>query len=755
MLTRSLLALSLASLLSATAAAQTPVPDGAETFAAELDPVMVTATRRASEALTTPASINIIDDSALKQNMVSDFRELFRYEPGIAVKPEPRGRGGEAGIEIRGIGGQRLVMLVDGVRQPNGYVAAGADLGMLKLDPASLKRVEVLRGPASSLYGSDALAGVVLFHTPKASDVLGLDDRFKGQASLGHHSASDSQSAQASLAFRAGRSQHLVATSYRRGHALENHGGAIKPDPQHTRTRTALVKSEVELADGHTLTFTGEHYQQHANTDQVSLARVVAGGIRINQSLADDASTRSRVGLAYQWQPDQRFFDRLSTQLDYQRSASKERSFEDRKPPGAAPARLRDGVMSYREPQWSGSLQLDGHVETGALEHRWIAGMDLLSQSVEQFNMAVERNQNGGNASNVVDGETYPRRTAPDTDVRNIGLFAHDEMVLMDGRLAVSPSLRYDAYRLSPKPDALYANANVAGNVPVKLSKSALTPRLGATFEWRPRQVLYASLVTGFRMPTPAQLNRTGQVPVATFIHDFIPSPNLKPERSKGAELGLRGESSRGSYELTGFYNHYSDFIDTQMIAFIPANTPANPGARSIRRFQSRNVGKVNIYGIEAKGSLALHHWFNSADHWHLIAASQWSMGNDKSNRQPLNSIQPFKLVTGLRWEEAEGRFGGQLMANVVSAKTRVNRQLAQTGPVAPVPLTTAGYTTLDLTLNARLGQQARVYLGFHNLMDRRYYDWSRVSGLTGNDPRLPAYTAPGRSVSARVEVGF
>src|SRR5690606_34559163 len=125
------------------------------------------------------------------------------------------------------------------------------------------------------------------------------------------------------------------------------------------------------------------------------------------------------------------------------------------------------------------------------------------------------------------------------------------------------------------------------------------------------------------------------------------------------------------------------------------------------------------------------------------------------TNDQPLNSIQPFKLVAGLAWDAAGGQYGGQLIGNFVSAKKRVNEDLTQTGPTAPVPLTTAGYATVDVTGYMRLGKQATLNLAVFNLFDRKYYDWSRVSGLTGNDPRLAAYTSPGRTVSANLRMEF
>lgn len=728
-----------------------PSPAAAQ---AVLAPVVITATRRPTAALTTPATVAVIDDVQLQENQVTDFGALFRYEPGIAVKREPRGRGAEAGIEVRGIGGQRLGMLVDGVRLPSGHAAAGANLGQLKLDPLSLGRVEVLKGPASSLYGSDALAGVVLFRTLSPQDFLSPSTPFAGAASAGFDGRDNSRWGSASLAFRAGATQNLLSFSARDGQGLKNHAdSALHPDPQDARQRNLLLKSVLDIDSRQSLTLTGEHYEQSIRTRQDALIGPIAGGTRITGSRADDSSQRQRLGLAYRYAPASQWFENFSAQIDHQRSSSDERSHDARQPPGAAPALLRDSAMAYREPQWSGSLQFDGQHQAAGVAHRWLAGMDLLSKSVSLHNNALQRTAAGTGVTQVIDGEIYPRRTAPESDTRSVGLFVQDEMAFGDGRLRLTPSLRYDSYRISPRPDALFANANVAGATPVGLSRDAWTPRLGLTYEWRPRQVVYANYVTGFRMPTPEQLNRVGQVAVATFIHDFTPNPRLQPERSRGLELGLRGESGRASYELAAFYNRYTDFISTEMTAFIPAGQSG--GTRAIRRFQSRNIGEVDIYGIEAKGQLPMSHWFGAADRWRLIGALQWSVGNDKSADQPLNSIQPARLVAGLRWDQRGGRLGATLTGNLVAGKRRVNQALAQTGPTAPVPLRTAGYATMDLSAYWRIGKQATLNLALYNLFDRQYHDWSSVSALTGNDARLAAYTAPGRTAAVSMRVDF
>lgn len=729
-------------------------PGAQDKASASLEAVTITATRRPSAALTTPATVTVIDSQQLQEDLVSDLRTMFRHEPGVAVGRDPRGRGGEAHIEVRGIGSQRLGLMVDGVRQPGGYVAAGANHGQLKLDVRSLSRVEVLKGPASSLYGSDALAGVVLFRTLEPQDFLDDGQHLAGSASAGFDGADDSRWANVNLAFRAGAAQNLVSVSSSRGHELQNHpDSALQPDPQDWRMHNVLLKSVLGIDSSQSMTLTAEHFRKENSAYLQSLLGPIAGGTRIARSAADDSSQRDRLGLAYRYTPGGAWFENLSAQIDVQHSRSNEFTDEARQPPGAQPAQLRESTLAHSEKQWSGSLQLDGQHQQGALPHRWVLGADMLYKKLEVRNDALQRTVGSQVVSKIVDGDLYPRKIAPDTTVQNLGVFVQDEIALLHDRLRITPSLRFDTYRITPHPDALFANANVAGSKPVGQSKTAWTPRLGLSYSWLPQQVIYANFVTGFRMPTYDQLNRIGRVPVASFIHDFIPNPNLKPERSRGLELGMRGQFERGSYEVAAFYNRYTDFIQTQMIAFIP---PGQSGdARAIRTFQSRNIGEVEIYGIEAKGHLSIGQWLHAKDHWKLLGALQFSVGNDKVTNQPLNSIQPARLVAGLRWDERSRRWGAELTANLVAGKRRVNEALAQTGPTAPVPLKTSGYATADITAYWRLGKQVTLHLAIHNMFNRSYYDWSTVSHLTGNDPRLAAYSAPGRTAAMSLRLDF
>ena len=71
------------------------------------------------------------------------------------------------------------------------------------------------------------------------------------------------------------------------------------------------------------------------------------------------------------------------------------------------------------------------------------------------------------------------------------------------------------------------------------------------------------------------------------------------------------------------------------------------------------------------------------------------------------------------------------------------------------MPLKTTGYATADFTAYWRLGKQATLNLAVNNMFNRAYYDWSTVSHLTGNDARLAAYTAPGRTAAISLRLDF
>ena len=144
--------------------------DSAET---ELDQISVTATRSERPIKDIAGTVSVIDEEDIERNLVRDVEDLVRYEPGVSV--DSSGRFGINGFRIRGIGDDRVLTIIDGIRIADEFsFGPFQDSNRDFVDVDALKSVEIVRGPASSLYGSDAIGGVVAFTTKDPSYGTGL-----------------------------------------------------------------------------------------------------------------------------------------------------------------------------------------------------------------------------------------------------------------------------------------------------------------------------------------------------------------------------------------------------------------------------------------------------------------------------------------------------------------------------------------------------------------------------------------------------
>jgi hemoglobin/transferrin/lactoferrin receptor protein len=157
-------ALALAALQAGASDPAAEGPGAAGAAPADLETVTVYA-RRILPVSRVAAMVSVIPQETIERTLVTDVKQLVRYEPGLSVRSDPFRFGADT-ISVRGVGGNRVAVEVDGVPVAGGFAVGNfADSGRSFVDPAFLQRVEVLRGPASSLYGSDAIGGVVSMTT--------------------------------------------------------------------------------------------------------------------------------------------------------------------------------------------------------------------------------------------------------------------------------------------------------------------------------------------------------------------------------------------------------------------------------------------------------------------------------------------------------------------------------------------------------------------------------------------------------------
>src|SRR5699024_4251275 len=140
-------------------------PEGKSTEAS-LEEVTVTATRTKRKVSEVPESISIVDTEQIRTRQAADIGDVLRYLPNVELEGGPRNLG--VNPVIRGMGDDRILILLDGARQD---FNRGHDARIF-IDPSLLKQVEVMRGPASAVWGSGALGGVMSFTTLDATDLL-------------------------------------------------------------------------------------------------------------------------------------------------------------------------------------------------------------------------------------------------------------------------------------------------------------------------------------------------------------------------------------------------------------------------------------------------------------------------------------------------------------------------------------------------------------------------------------------------------
>ncbi|HYD88435.1 MAG TPA: TonB-dependent hemoglobin/transferrin/lactoferrin family receptor [Vitreimonas sp.] len=710
--------------------------------------ITVTATRLPSEAFEVPSTVTVIDAEEIEENLVTDIKDLIRFEPGISVPNAPSrfgaaigstGRDGNAGFNIRGLGGNRVLLLTDGVRVPDGFGFGPSAFGRGDyVDLDLLQSVEVVRGPASALYGSDGLAGVVSFITKDPSDFLAEDEIWAARARVGYASADDSYAAGLTGAVRFGDWSALVAYTHRDAHEQENQGEneelnatRTAPNPQDITSDAVLGRIVFEPSAQHRFRLTGDYGQREVITEAYSGRTpppVVPPPSATSVIDLDgvDESERRRATFDYTYENGGGVIDSAFAAVYYQTSELSQFSDEDR-----FTAADRTRLSTFENEVWGGTAQAVSSFTTGAAQHRIVYGGD--------YSLTRQEGLRDGTVPPV--GEPFPSRPFPNTDYTLAGAFVQDEISFMDGRVVFFPALRYDYYDLSPEPDALFT-APAAGQ-----SDSRVTPRFGVV-AWPTEQVgVFFNYAQGFKAPSPSQVNNFFANPI--FGYTSIPNPDLQPETSESVELGLRLRDARlfgGELRAstTTFMSSYEDFIEQVVVG--GSFTPADPAI-----FQFVNLGEVDIWGWEARSDVSWDNGFGVT----LSASFAEGDQNDSTGDGPLQSVDPWKIVAGLSYDEPDGRWGGQLIATHSSGKDD-DRVLENSDGVAGNDLfTPEGFTILDLTAYWHVTEAASLRVGVFNVTDEHYWWWSDVRGLSAASAIRDAYTQPGRNFSASISYRF
>ena len=743
---------SLACLHMVPAHAQSTAPRNAH---AALPEVVVSGSRQEQAADELPLSYDVINANTLSNQQSRNLREALENLPNTSVKRSPArfsvggatasaGRDGNVGINIRGLGGNRVLLMTDGVRMPRSYAFRTTTFDREYLSLELLKRIEVVRGPASALYGSDGMAGLVNFITHEPADFLAVGKgetpkTLGGRIAAGWSGDDNGHTLAGTVAGQASDTLQWMLTATTRGaHAMDNMGtnhepnlNRTRPNPQDDRDNAVLGKIVLRPHATQRHVFTLEHVQKKSDVDLLSSRNPLplrGTPAQIAGAIVDEYSSRAmernrltwdaRFGLGTDWA------DHVRTVVAYQDAQSRQVGTSVR---NTLPLRVRDN--SYGESTWQAGVQADKILRSGGWAHKITYGLDHVRSDITNLYTGLA----------PLPPEVFPLKRFPDTRETTSALYVQDESV--HGNWSLTPGLRFDHFSLDVTSQAgFYPPAKQPGQ---SLSGSALSPKIGVLYRATEQWSVFGQYAAGFRAPDAGQVNGYYENAAEQVI--IIPNPDLRPEKSRGVELGVRGRLDRLSLDAAVFGSHYSNLImDTVLIR--GTGTAADP-----RIFQTINTERARITGFELKGQ---YDWGRVAG-GRLVTPFSYgkARGVNRATGKPINSVDPAQLALGVQYDTAA--WGLRLDMRHHAAKTAKDIDSASSVKPPNTQFTVPSATTLDVSAQWRLRKDLRLNFAVHNLTNRKYWLWPDVYGLAASSTTNDAYTQPGRSVHVSLVKDF
>jgi hemoglobin/transferrin/lactoferrin receptor protein len=713
--------------------------------------IEVTASRIQANVNEIPASITVIDEKELKQLNANKLSDIFRYQAGVTVEKSGH-RHGDANINIRGIGGNRILMVRDGTIMPDGFGSAGVSQGRGNFDPFSLQQVEILKGPASALYGSNALGGVVILNTADPESLV-IRENGKHYASVNAGYFSEDERTRLGV---------TVASEVAGGYGLFQAQSQVFSEtdinsdyivnPKDGDSQSFLAKWKVS-DDDYALQFIADYFRQQTENILDTNVGPVQGppGSAISMSNADDDSNVWRVGVKHELF-DLGLVDKVKWQLDYQYSNYEQYEQQQTDNPGSVMPPIP--AFGYLEEEWEEfeqkQINFSIQAEKEWRNHHVLVGFDYLDKSVTRPVDRLRTDVITSQSTNVINGTQHPGKTFPDADVTQFGAFIQDYISIGDN-LTLVAGLRFDQFENKPDIDQAYENFNISGATPEEYSDNAVSPHLGLVYNFSEKTSIYANYTSGFRSPPVAEqyISRAILIPVPGVPHEVIPNNELESETSNGFEVGVRWSNNLASVEVSAYQNQYDDFIDSRTIGYREM-PPLFTDKLAIRQIQYQNVDAVEIKGAEITANVILDSILPSG--WHGNARFAYSIidGENITDNTGLNSIPPNSGVFGFNISPNESLTVNWSIRGANKAEdAEPLKKHGQSLPSFEPP----GYAVQDIYANYFISEDFAVSLTVYNLTDKKYWA-SHTKGNNGAG-NLDAFVEPGRNFAAAVSYQF
>ena len=698
--------------------------------------IVVVASRIPTIASEVIGSVTSIDNEQLQVQMIDGLEQLVRYVPGVSAHKESQyGRSLTEDVHIRGIHGG-AIFLIDGIRISDSYVGYGRDT----VDTDLLKKVEILKGPSSVEYGSDGLAGTIAYFTKNPSDLASIDSPY-ASVSADYDNANNQEKFNFLSAYVSEGIDLLIQLVERNLEETELHNDFnLRANPLEANQQSLLAKIIFSPTENTKSTLVADIQEWEGQWAINSDERFIyfPSPRSISSSTGDDEGSRERFTLRFDNSKENLLYDQASLVIYSQETEQSQITIQNQVSFYSGMQAAPTPTMRVRDFDFNQSIDgfsLEAYKTVGM--HQMVYGINLDSTKTERPRMLTEINLITGIPTNIVDGETYPNKTFPDSETDRSALFFNDRINISDKQV-LNLGFRYERYELEPKPDQLLKNANILNYQVSNKKDSDFSLKFGYLFDLKDNLTAYTQYAEGFKAPNYENSN----IVFTNYLlyYTVVPNPNLESETSKSIEFGLRGYGESSNWDLAFYRNEVKGFIHYEIIGF----------SQGLGIYQYQNAENVEIDGLEFSYNKEL------SDNLSIKAA--FAMGNGEEieggKRTPMIEIDPNELILGLDWTSSDEKLGLQALYSL-SGKSKDNLEPVCLNNSCSPRFTTGGFGIIDIFGFYNINDHIEMRLAIENLADKKYHRWASVAQLPEDDTELDLYGQSGRALSASFKYKF
>ena len=624
-----------------------------------IDEIQVTATRRPTATENVSAALTVVSSEKIKNSKLATDGLMF--EPGIFLQQTTPGQG--AAI-IRGLKGSEVLHLVDGFRLNNAIFRNAPTQYLALVAPGGVERIEVVRGAPASLYGSDAVGGVVqvLSRVP-SFDAPGS----RGSAYLAYDTADLGKIIRGSLETGNERLAGLISGEYL-DTGNRRIGGGQRVGPSAYESKGARIAVSATPDESNSWLFDLQFVRQPA-TPRVD--ELVPGFGQTEPSSEE-----------FLFSPNDRLFAHVRHSrndwlwsADWSFDAGWQQIVDDR-----VTRNFGSQVRRHEE----NSSDLFGLTVSAAKDSNrgsWIVGLDYYHDKVDS--RRVEEDIVSGQAQSV------PSRFPDGSTVDHVAIYGN-VLHRLRNRHSLSGGLRF---------------SSIHTDLPTSSSdQDDISADIGWIFDATDRTQLVANVGYGFRAPNVFDLGTLGERPGNRFN---IPNPGLDSERITQFDIGLRHHGEHWNVELTVFALHYTDRIASVLTGAITMD------GRDVVRNQ--NVSSADIRGVEG----FLHATLSPSSTAYLIVNYLHGEQTETDGTEnPADRIPPFNGRLTFQYQANDAL---QIEPYILFAGSQDRLSPRDVQDVRINPAGTPGWVTANIAATWQLDEHWRATARLENILDKRY----------------------------------